>query len=71
VPVARRATIGLWFLITILGTVLTVRVFGVLNDGTAAQSRPILSAEAVLVSLAAVALILLRAGRHRAKAISR
>jgi hypothetical protein len=71
VPVARRATIGLWFLITILGTVLAVRVFGVLNDGTAAQSRPILSAEAVLVSLAAVALILLRAGRDRAKAISR
>ena len=69
VPVARRATIGLWFLITVLGTVFVVRVFGVLNDGTAAQSGPILTAEAVLVSLAAIALILLRAGRDRAQAI--
>lgn len=69
VPVPRRATIGLWFLITVLGTVFVVRVFGVLNDGTAAQSGPILTAEAVLVSLAAIALILLRAGRDRAQAI--
>lgn len=71
VPVARRAKIGLWFLITVLGTVFVVRVFGVLNDGTAVQSRPILTAEAVLVSLAAMALILLRAGRDRVRAISR
>jgi hypothetical protein len=69
VPVARRATIGLWFLITVVGTVFVVRVFGVLNDGTAAQSRPVLTAEAVLVSLSAVALILRRAGRVRAQTI--
>jgi hypothetical protein len=55
---------GLWFLITVVGSVFVVRVFGILNDGTAVQSRPVLIVEAVLLALVAVALVLGRAARH-------
>jgi hypothetical protein len=59
----RLAMNGLWFLITVVGSVFVVRVFGILNDGTATQSEPVLIAEAVLLALIAGALALGRAAR--------
>jgi len=65
----RRAMSGLWFLITVIGSVFVVRVFGILNDGTAVQSRPLLAAEAVLLALVTGALVLGRAARHHPAAV--
>lgn len=67
----RRAMSGLWFLITVIGSVFLVRVFGILNDGTAAQSQPVLIAEAVLLAVIAGALALARAARSRSASASR
>jgi hypothetical protein len=61
----RRAKNGLWFLITVVGSVFVVRVFGIVNDGTAIESRPVLIAEAVLLTLATGALVLGRVTRNR------
>lgn len=64
IPRPRRVTSGLWFLITVVGSVFVVRVFGILTDGTAVQSRPVLIAEAVLLTLLTGALVLGRAARN-------
>jgi hypothetical protein len=45
--------------------VFVVRVFGIVNDGTAIESRPVLIAEAVLLTLATGALVLGRVTRNR------
>jgi len=56
----RRRT-GLYFVMTLIGTALAVRLYGVAADGTFAASIPVLGAETVLVVLSATALYLERA----------
>jgi hypothetical protein len=46
---------GLVFVMLIVGTALGVRVFGVVADGTLAESLRILTAEAVLLGLSLAA----------------
>jgi Domain of unknown function (DUF4345) len=57
----RRIT-GLYFVVTVIATALVVRLFGVVADGTFAESAQVLGAEAVLVILSVVALYLELAG---------
>ena len=59
---AHRRLTGLFFVMTIVGTALAVRLYGVVTDGTLAASIPVLGAETVLVILSATALYLERAG---------
>jgi hypothetical protein len=49
----RRRLTGLYFVATIVGTVLAVRIFGVIVDHTLSESVPLITAELVLLSLAA------------------
>ena len=58
---AQRRTTGLFFVTTIIGTALIVRLYGVMTDGTFAASIPVLIAETVLILLSGVALYLERA----------
>jgi Domain of unknown function (DUF4345) len=62
VVLARRRITGLYFVATVIGTALAVRLYGVVTDGTLAASVPVLVAEAVLVILSVAALYLERAG---------
>jgi Domain of unknown function (DUF4345) len=64
VPFAKRTSLGLRFLVAVIGTVLIVRVVGASSDGTLRQSRPVLIAEAVLLALAVGAMVI-RAKSHR------
>jgi|SRR6185312_2372366 len=58
---AQRRVTGLYFVATVIGTALIVRLYGVVTDGTFAASIPVLTAETVLVLLSGVALYLERA----------
>jgi Domain of unknown function (DUF4345) len=53
---AHRRLIGLYFVATIIGTALVVRLFGVATDGTLVESLRVLAAEATLVVLSAAAI---------------
>ena len=58
---ARRNRIGLWFIAILIGIVLTVRLYGILEDGTLRENQPVLIAESVLFSITVVALVMGRA----------
>jgi hypothetical protein len=53
---ARRLT-GLFFVAIIIGTALIVRMFGVMADGTLAESLRLLVAEGVLLGLSLIAIL--------------
>jgi hypothetical protein len=55
---AHRRITGLYFVVTVIGTVLVVRLFGVVQDGTLIESLRVLGAETVLVTLSGAALYL-------------
>ena len=61
----RRVLTGLAFVSTMIGAALVVRVFGMLADGTVAQSMKLVRAEIGLLVVMAVG-ILLELGRRRA-----
>jgi hypothetical protein len=61
----RRHLAGLTFVATIIGTVLAVRIFGIVSDGSLAESVWVLSAEGVLLTLSLVG-ILAELSRRRA-----
>jgi hypothetical protein len=67
VPRAKRSTMGRWFLVVVVGTVLLVRFIGATSDGSLAESRTVLIAEAVVTALGIGALALTRAGRRPAR----
>jgi hypothetical protein len=52
----QRRTTGLYFVVTVIGTALAVRLFGVAKDGTLIESLRVLGAEAALVILSGTAL---------------
>lgn len=54
----RRLLAGLSLVGTILGIALLVRIFGIIVDGTARESIGLVKAEAVLLALTAVGLLL-------------
>jgi cytochrome b561 len=64
---ARRMA-GLHFVIIVIGVVLLVRAFGIYQDGTLMESRKILAAEVVLMTLSIAGLALERLGRRQAAA---
>jgi hypothetical protein len=51
-----RRLMGLWFVATIVGVALLVRVFGVIADGTLHASLQVLIAETVLLTLSIAAI---------------
>jgi hypothetical protein len=53
---AHRRITGLYFVVTVIGTALVVRLFGVVQDGTLVESLRVLGAEAALVTLSGAAL---------------
>ena len=63
----RRLLTGLSLVGTILGVALLVRIFGIFVDGTARESIGLVRAEAILLALTAVGLLLeLARRRHHA-----
>jgi hypothetical protein len=52
----RRRLTGLYFVGTIIGTALIVRVFGILTDGTLSDSLRVLIAEGTLLTLSIAAI---------------
>lgn len=57
----RRNRIGLWFIAILIGIVLAVRLYGIVEDGTLRENRPVLIAETVLFSVTVAALLMGRA----------
>ena len=53
----RRLRTGLSFVAVIFGVALAVRIFAILGDGTLKQSLSLLSAEALLLTLSIVGLV--------------
>jgi hypothetical protein len=53
-----RLRTGLFFVAVIFGVALAVRVFAILDDGTLKESLSLLSAEALLLTLSIVGLVL-------------
>jgi hypothetical protein len=63
---ARRHLTGLWFVMTIVGTVTAGRILGIAVDGPAHESLRVLRPEVVLLTLSCVGLVLeVRRRRHR------
>jgi len=62
---ARRVLTGFGFAITIISVALAVRVFGMLIDGTVAESMRLVRAETVMLVLFIVGTIIERGSRKR------
>ena len=62
---ARRLQTGLSFVAAIFGVALAVRVFAIVDDGTLRQSLSLLSAEAILLTLSLVGLVVDRGDRRQ------
>ncbi len=60
----RRLLVGLGFVATMMSVALAVRIFGIVIDGTARQSMPLVIAEIVLLALTLVG-VALETGRRR------
>ncbi len=60
----RRLLIGLGFVATMMSVALAVRIFGIVVDGTARQSMPLVIAEVVLLAITLVG-VAIETGRRR------
>jgi hypothetical protein len=57
----RRNRLGLWFVVIVIGIVLAVRLYGIVEDGTFRENQRVLTAETVLLSITVIALLIGRA----------
>ena len=53
-----RNRFGLWFIALVIGVVLAVRVYGIIEDGTLRENQRVLTAELALFSMTVVALLI-------------